>query len=58
MADERIPPPPEPSRLALTAAYLLEYWAKQGVTPRCEAVIDGLRNGAEKLEQHEDAGNG
>lgn len=36
-------------RVNLTAAYLLEYWASKGAIPRYDGVIDGLREGAEKI---------
>lgn len=36
-------------RVSLTAAYLLEYWAKKGAIPRYGGVIDGLRTGADEI---------
>ena len=36
-------------RTNLTAAYLLEYWAKKGIIPRYDGVIDGLRDGAAEI---------
>lgn len=30
-------------RTAMTAAYLLAYWADKGAIPRYDGVIDGLR---------------
>lgn len=36
-------------RVNLTAAYLLEYWAKKGAIPRYDGVIDGLRAGADEI---------
>jgi len=36
-------------RVNLTAAYLLEYWAKKEAIPRYDGVIDGLRAGASEI---------
>lgn len=36
-------------RANLTAAYLLEYWAKKGAIQRYDGVIDGLREGATEI---------
>lgn len=36
-------------RVSLTAAYLLEYWAKNGAIPSYDGVIDGLRAGAAEI---------
>lgn len=38
-------------RANLTAAYLLEYWAKKGAIPRYDGVIDGLRDGATEISK-------
>lgn len=38
-------------RVNLTAAYLLEYWAKKGAIPKYDGVIDGLRACADEISK-------